>query len=221
MIYGYYHHCSSQLWGTCCDSFSSRRRSKTQPRFIVDCVMYMVIMLWVSVVKEWCRKFRDAYTDVTDEGGQEWHSIVTNVLIQKVNQCTREKCRFMISELSEEFPQTSRTILYLIVVDRLVYRKFCAWWVHKFCAWWVPKQLTEVHKTQRMGSALKFLRRFCEEAHEFLHRIVTGDKTCVQFVNAETKEQSKQWMHTHSPNKPKKFKQTLSKKNYGYNILGL
>jgi hypothetical protein len=29
-------------------------------------------------------------------------------------------------------------------------------------------------------------------------------------VNVETKEQSKQWMHTHSPNKPKKFKQTLS-----------
>jgi histone-lysine N-methyltransferase SETMAR len=29
-------------------------------------------------------------------------------------------------------------------------------------------------------------------------------------VNAETKEQSKQRMHTHFPNKPKKFKQTLS-----------
>jgi hypothetical protein len=29
-------------------------------------------------------------------------------------------------------------------------------------------------------------------------------------VNAETKEQSKQWMQTHSPNKQKKFKQTLS-----------
>jgi hypothetical protein len=29
-------------------------------------------------------------------------------------------------------------------------------------------------------------------------------------VIVETKEQSKQWMHTHSPNKPKKFKQTLS-----------
>jgi hypothetical protein len=27
-------------------------------------------------------------------------------------------------------------------------------------------------------------------------------------VSVETKEQSKQWMHTHSPNKPKKFKQT-------------
>jgi hypothetical protein len=30
----------------------------------------------------------------------------------------------------------------------------------------------------------------------------------VPFVNAETKQQSKQWMHLHSPNKPK-FKQSL------------
>jgi hypothetical protein len=30
-------------------------------------------------------------------------------------------------------------------------------------------------------------------------------------VDAETKEQSKQWMHTHSSNKPKKLKRTLSK----------
>jgi acyl-CoA thioesterase len=29
-------------------------------------------------------------------------------------------------------------------------------------------------------------------------------------VNVETKEQSKQWIYTHSPNKPKKFKQILS-----------
>jgi hypothetical protein len=28
-------------------------------------------------------------------------------------------------------------------------------------------------------------------------------------VTVGTKEQSKQWMHTHSPNKLKKFKQTL------------
>jgi hypothetical protein len=29
-------------------------------------------------------------------------------------------------------------------------------------------------------------------------------------VNVETKGQLKQWMHTYSPNKPRKFKQTLS-----------
>jgi hypothetical protein len=41
-------------------------------------------------------------------------------------------------------------------------------------------------------------------------------------VNVETKEQSKQKMHTHSPNKPKKFKQTLSayQKADGYCFLG-
>jgi hypothetical protein len=34
-------------------------------------------------------------------------------------------------------------------------------------------------------------------------------------VNVETKEQSNQWMHTHSPNKLKKFKQMLSANQKG------
>jgi len=83
---------------------------------------------------------------------------------------------------------------------------------HEFCAQWVPKQLTDFHKTQRIGSALTFLQRYWEEGDEFLDRIVTGDETWAQFMNAETKEQFKQWMHMHAPNKPKKFKQTLLNK---------
>jgi hypothetical protein len=31
-------------------------------------------------------------------------------------------------------------------------------------------------------------------------------------VNVETKEHLKRWMHTHSPNKPKSFKQMLSER---------
>jgi hypothetical protein len=38
---------------------------------------------------------------------------------------------------------------------------------------------------------------------------VTGDETWVPFVNIETKQQSNQWMHVHSPDKLKKFKQML------------
>jgi len=53
---------------------------------------------------------------------------------------------------------------------------------------------------------MTFLQRYWEEGDKFLDRIVTGSETWVQFVNAETKELSKQWMHTHCPNKPKKFK---------------
>jgi hypothetical protein len=41
---------------------------------------------------------------------------------------------------------------------------------------------------------------------------VSGDEAWVLFLNAETKEQSEQWMLTHSPNKLKKFKQTAARK---------
>ena len=43
------------------------------------------------------------------------------------------------------------------------------------------------------------LQRYWEEGDEFLDRIVTGNEIWVKFVDAETKEQSKKWMHTHSP----------------------
>jgi len=100
------------------------------------CRVYSDNVMSDSCVREWCRKFRDGRTDVHDEGGQERHSIVTDELVRKVDQCLRGKRRFTISELSEEFLQTSRTTLYGIVMDRLVY--------NTFCARWVPKQLTDL-----------------------------------------------------------------------------
>jgi hypothetical protein len=102
--------------------------------------------------------------------------------------------------------QISRTVLYEIITVRLSYH-------HKLCARWVLKMLTGAHKTQRMASYLVvFLERYLEDDDENLNHIVrvTGDETWVSFVNVETKEQSKQWMHTHSPNKSIKFKQTQS-----------
>jgi hypothetical protein len=63
-----------------------------------------------------------------------------------------------------------------------------------------------------MASDLTFIELYHKYGDEFLNHIirVTGDETLVSFVNVETKEQSKQWMHTHSPNKIKKFKLALS-----------
>jgi hypothetical protein len=59
-----------------------------------------------------------------------------------------------------------------------------------------------------MSSALTFLERYHKDCDDFLsHTVqVTGDETCVSFVNIKTKEQSKQLMQTHPPNKSKKFK---------------
>jgi hypothetical protein len=62
------------------------------------------------------------------------------------------------------------------------------------------------------GFGFDFLERYNKDCDEFLSHIVrvTGDETWVSFVNDETKEQSEQWIHTHSPNKTTKFKQPLS-----------
>jgi hypothetical protein len=69
-----------------------------------------------------------------------------------------------------------------------------------------------VHTKFRECLRLPLLERYHKDGDEFLNHIVrvTGDETWVLFMNVEIKEQSKQWMHTHSPNKPKEFKQTLS-----------
>jgi hypothetical protein len=50
-----------------------------------------------------------------------------------------------------------------------------------------------------MGSALKFLTRYAQEGDEFLDSIVTGDGTWDFHHTSESKQQSLQWRHTHSP----------------------
>jgi hypothetical protein len=49
------------------------------------------------------------------------------------------------------------------------------------------------------------LEPYHKDGDEFLNHIVrvTGDETWVSFANVETKEQSKQWMQTHSADNQK------------------
>jgi histone-lysine N-methyltransferase SETMAR len=56
------------------------------------------------------------------------------------------------------------------------------------------------------------LEQYHKEGDEFLNHIEAGDEMRVSFVNIETKEKSKQWMHTHSSNKLKTFNPMLSAK---------
>jgi hypothetical protein len=52
----------------------------------------------------------------------------------------------------------------------------------------------DAHKTQRKALASTSLEQYHKDGDEFLYHIVraTSDETWVSFVNAETKEQSKQ-----------------------------
>ncbi|XP_063215963.1 histone-lysine N-methyltransferase SETMAR-like [Bacillus rossius redtenbacheri] len=167
-------------------------------------VVYGENLMSDGVVREWCRKFREGRIDVHDEGGQGRKSVATDETVQRVDAVVRERRRFTISELSEQFPLISRSALYAIVTDNLGYRKICARWV--------PKMLTDINKERRMASALSFLLRYADDGEHFLTQIVTGDETWIHFDNEETKLQSQQWIHTFSPNKPKKFKRTFSTK---------
>jgi hypothetical protein len=73
-----------------------------------------------------------------------------------------------------------------------------------------------VHTNAENCFGFEFLERYYKDGDELLsHNVcVTGHETWVSFVNDETKEQSKQWMHRHSPIEPKKFKQTLSARGH-------
>lgn len=154
-----------------------------------------------GMVRKWVRQFNDGRNNVHDDARSGRPSLVSDELVEKVNEKIRGNRRFTIRTLSDEFPQISKSLLHNIVVDRLKYRKLCARWV--------PKMLTDEHKKKRLGSALTFLTRYSDEGDEFLNRIVTGDETWVCHITPESKQQTMEWRHSQSPKK-QKFKTTLS-----------
>jgi hypothetical protein len=129
-------------------------------------------------------------TNVHDEEQRGRPSLVSDDLVQNVDQKMYERRHFTISELSYEITQISGTVLYEVIAVRLG--------CHKLCARWVPIMLMGEHKTQRIAWAFDFFRAIPQRWCEFLSHIarIRGDKTWVSFVNVETREQSKQWMHT-------------------------
>ena len=69
----------------------------------------------------------------------------------------------------------------------------------KVCARWVPRILAEDHKGQRKANTSEMLQRYRHEDDD----IVTGDKSWFHHFEHETKQQSMEWHHLHSPSKKK------------------
>jgi hypothetical protein len=74
-------------------------------------------------------------------------SVVSDDLVQSVDQKICERWHFTISEVSCEFPQILQTAFYEIITVRLGYH-------HTFCVKWIAKMLMGANKMQRMCSAL-------------------------------------------------------------------
>ncbi|KAJ4436716.1 hypothetical protein ANN_16848 [Periplaneta americana] len=130
------------------------------------CEVYGPDVMSEGGVRQWCRMFKNGRTNIHDEERSGRLSIMNADLIRLVDERVRANRRFTMSELSEDFPQISRTLLNKVITEDLGY------W--KLSARWVPKLLSEEQKAQQMGAALFFLERYEREGDAFLDQIVTG-----------------------------------------------
>ena len=63
--------------------------------------------------------------------------------------------------------------------------------------------MTEDHKGQQKAITSELLQRYQHEGDDFLLCIVTGDESRFHHFKPETKRQSMEWRHLHSPSKKK------------------
>ena len=73
--------------------------------------------------RKWCTMFRNGRTDVHDAERSGRPFVITDALKQKVNRIIRENRHCTISEVYEQCPEVSRTVVYEIVIEHLQYRK--------------------------------------------------------------------------------------------------
>ena len=61
--------------------------------------------------------FRNGRTDVHDAERSGRPSVITDALKQKVNRIIRENRHFTISEVYQQYPEVSRTVVYETVTE--------------------------------------------------------------------------------------------------------
>jgi len=79
------------------------------------CQVYGDIAMSDGMVRKWVWMFNEGRENVHDDARSGRLSLVIGDLVCKVNERVRDDRRFTISDLSLNFPQISRTLLYDIV----------------------------------------------------------------------------------------------------------
>jgi hypothetical protein len=75
--------------------------------------VYSPSVISERTVRQWCRLFKHKRRNVHDEEQSGQPYVVSDDCVQSVDQKICERWRF--TELSYEFPQISRTVLYKII----------------------------------------------------------------------------------------------------------
>ena len=140
----------------------------------------MVILLWVTIV--WENGVENsgicALMCMTKAVKDDTQSSLKNSFQKSTSACVRGKRRFTISELSEEFPQISRTNLYRIVTDRSLtvpeYRR------HHFFVRWRLFEFLGLVGRMRVHPRFRLLFFLC--IHELYPSLVTSYDSVKKFV---------------------------------------
>ncbi|KAG5328400.1 GVQW3 protein, partial [Acromyrmex charruanus] len=81
-------------------------------------------------VFKWCREFKNGRTSVHDDQRSGRPSILTDDIVEKIENALRDDRRLTVDELSAMFPQISRSLLHETITETLGYRKLSARWVN-------------------------------------------------------------------------------------------
>ena len=104
------------------------RPSETYRRLVA---VYGEHVMNAASVQKRRRMFRNGQADVHDAERSGRPSVITDALKQKVNHIIRDNRHFTISEVYEQCPEVSRTVVYETVIEHLQYRKICARWARR------------------------------------------------------------------------------------------
>ena len=99
------------------------------------------VMKAVSV-RKWCTMFRNGRADVHDAERSGQSSVITDALKQKVNRIIGGNRHFTISEVYEQCPDVSRTVVYEIVTEHLQYRKMD--WLNSQAGFWYEEGISKL-----------------------------------------------------------------------------
>jgi len=106
--------------------------------------------------------------------------VAAETVRQQIEQRICDYRRVTIDEIAVEF-NMSHGCTYNIVHDDLGYRRVCSRWV--------PRQLSDDHKHAWQTICQEHLESHAHEEDAFLHRIVTGDASCMYHYKPEGKRQ--------------------------------
>ncbi|PNF20339.1 hypothetical protein B7P43_G13210 [Cryptotermes secundus] len=151
------------------------------------------ICMGASSVRRWVKHFKDGNTSIEDEprsGRSRTASTERNE--ERVDEIIQDDC-VTVDTIARKLGIGHSAVHEMI--ESLGYRKVCARWV--------PQLLTEDHKGQRKAITSELLQRYRHEGDDFLLCIVTGDESWFHHFEPETKRQSMEWHHLHSPSEKK------------------